>query len=62
MGATKDENKDLTNFSLRLSASARNMFFPRHGKQTVRERSGAGLVSFATFLDGLLKNQISPIF
>jgi len=27
MGATKDENKDLTDFSLRLSASARDMFF-----------------------------------
>ncbi|MFZ2634451.1 MAG: hypothetical protein WA081_06135 [Desulfosalsimonadaceae bacterium] len=27
MGATKDENKDLTDFSLRLCASARDMFF-----------------------------------
>ncbi len=27
MGTTKDENKNLTDFSLRLSASARDMFF-----------------------------------
>ncbi|MDO9264427.1 MAG: hypothetical protein Q7U02_10715 [Desulfosalsimonadaceae bacterium] len=36
MGATKDENKDLTDFSLRLSASARDMFF------LPQRRRGAG--------------------
>jgi len=33
MGATKDENKDLTDFSLRLSDSARDMFFLPQGRR-----------------------------
>jgi len=35
---------------------------PATDKPPGRGLSGAGLDSFATFLDGLLKNQISPIF
>jgi len=33
MGATKDENKDLTDFSLRLSDSARDIFFLPQGRR-----------------------------